>query len=102
MTEQLEGTSLNQKLLAGRTVEERDGYVYVSYPRNLCSKDTAWRHLVRHPPKSVGRSRRPHGQDNPWVKQHRDNAWVWSAYERGAAIARAEAEARDDLHPEAK
>lgn len=97
MSEEVE-LSLNKKLLAGRTIEEHGGYVTVTYPRNLCSKNAAWQHLLRHPPEGVGRSRRGRGRDNPWEKCH-FNGWAWSAPIHGAALARGMADAMADRLP---
>lgn len=90
---------LNQTLLVVRTIEEREGYVYVKYPRKACSKNAAWHHLLQKPPNSVGRTRRKQGQDNPWEKCHGFGSWGWSAPVNGAAIARGLVDAMADKLP---
>jgi hypothetical protein len=73
-----EELSTNRRLLQGRTVVVKGGYVRVSYPRNLCSKNRAWLHLCGHPPEQVRKPRRDRRRDNPWTKSHWGD-WAWSA-----------------------
>jgi hypothetical protein len=86
-----EPLSRNKRLLETRRVEVKGGYVTVTYPRHICSRNQAWQHLCRRPPHEVGKFR--HHSHNPWTKHHGGDGWSWSAEVNGVEIAKEEVEA---------
>jgi len=73
----MSSTSVNQRLLLTR-IEEKDGdFIVVKYPRNQCSKNRAWQHLISKPPLDIGK--RKVKKNNPWEKNHHSDFWSWTA-----------------------
>lgn len=82
-----------KQLLQGRQVEVKNGYVTVTYPRSLCSKNQAWQHLCSRPPPEVGKFRQH--ADNPWTKHHGSDGWSWSSPSNGVELKRQEGAAEE-------
>lgn len=73
----MSSTSVNQRLLLARLEEKQDGYLVIKYPKNQCSKNRAWQHLISKPPLSIGK--RDIKKNNPWEKNHHGEYWSWCA-----------------------
>lgn len=76
----------NKELSERRIVTEKGSWIFVRYPKDICSKAEAWNHLRSHTPPGVDRSRRHY--DNPWLRRHNTNHWGWSAPVDGGDISK--------------